>query len=98
MIETIAYCQSCGMPFDEAHRSLIAKEADGRDSIYCIYCYKDGEFLDPDATIQDMIEMGTPHLARKIGEQAARKELEAFLPTLMRWQGFPGFPHPFNGG
>ena len=80
------FCQSCGMPFDEAHREFIAREADGSDSIYCIYCYKDGEFLNPSATVGDMIEMGVPHLAHKIGEQAAREQLSKFLPTLARWR------------
>jgi len=66
---TTEFCQSCGMPFDDAHRELIAKEADGSDSIYCTYCYKDGAFLDPNATVEDMIGMGVPHLAHKIGEK-----------------------------
>ena len=74
------------MPFNEAHREFIAKEADGSSSIYCIYCYKDGKFLNPDAVVEDMIEMGVPHLARKISEQAARKQLSAFVPTLARWR------------
>ena len=82
----ITYCQSCGMPFDEAHREYIAREADGSDSVYCTYCYKDGDFLNPDATLEDMIEMGTPHLAQKIGETAAREQLSRFIPTLTRWQ------------
>ena len=74
------------MPFDEAHSNLIAKEKSGRNSVYCTYFYKDGEFLDRDAKIQDMVETGVPHLAKKIGEQAAREQLEAFLPTLIRWR------------
>ncbi len=80
------FCQSCGMPFDNAHEELIAKEKDGSCSLYCTYCYKDGEFLNPDATAQDMVEMGVPHLAYKIGEQAAREQLSAFVPTLKRWE------------
>jgi len=79
------FCQSCGMPFDDAHMEFIAKEKDGSDSIYCTYCYQDGEFLQPDATAQDMIDMAFPHLARKIGEKAAKKQLEEFIPTLARW-------------
>jgi len=81
----MTYCQSCGMPFDDAHSEFIAKEADGSDSIYCTYCYADGGFLNPDATIEDMIELGTPHLAKKIGEQEAREQLSEFIPTLARW-------------
>jgi hypothetical protein len=79
-------CQSCGLPFNEEHAHLIAKEADGTDSIYCSYCYKDGKFLQPNATVSDMVEIGVLHLARKIGEQGARAELSCFIPTLERWK------------
>jgi len=83
---TMFYCQSCGMPFDDGHRELIAKEADGSDSMYCTYCYGDGQFLNPNATVEEMVEIGVPHLAHKIGEQAAREQLSNFLPTLERWK------------
>ena len=74
------------MPFDEAHSKYSAKEKDGSASIYCSYCYKDGEFVNPGATLEDMVEMGVPHLARKTGEQAARNQLLRLLPTLARWK------------
>jgi len=74
------------MPFDMGHLEYIGKEADGSDSIYCIYCYKDGAFLNPDSTVEDMVEMGVPYLAHKIGEQAAREQLSKLVPTLARWR------------
>jgi len=74
------------MPFDEAHRELIAKEADGSDSIYCTYCYKDGVFINAEATVEDMVELGVPHLAYKIGERDAREQLSRLVPTLARWK------------
>lgn len=79
-------CQSCGLPFDEGHADCVAKEKDGSDSMYCIFCYEDGEFLKKDATLSEMVEMGVPHLARKIGEEQARKQLSELLPTLRRWK------------
>lgn len=84
--KSVAVCQSCGLPFDETHQALVAKEKDGTDSPFCVYCYKEGAFLDPDATIEDMVEMGVPHLARKIGEQAAREQLRLLVPSLARWR------------
>jgi len=33
-----------------------------------------------------MVEVGVPHLARKIGEQAAREQLSQLLPALVRWK------------
>jgi len=74
------------MPFDESHLEYIAKEADGSDSIYCTYCYEGGAFLDVTATVDDMVETGVPHLAYKIGEQAAREQLSKLVPTLTRWK------------
>jgi len=74
------------MPFDEDHRKLIAKEADGSDSIYCTYCYENGLFINAEATVDDMVELGVPHLAHKIGERAAREQLSSLVPTLARWK------------
>ena len=74
------------MPFDHAHREFVAKEADGSGSIYCAYCYKDGNFLNPDATIEDMINIGAPHLAKKIGEKSAYEFLSMQIPKLVRWR------------
>ncbi len=78
-------CQSCGLPFDADHREFIAREKDGKDSVYCTYCYEDGVFRNPGATVADMVETGVPHLARKIGEEAARTQLRLLVPSLARW-------------
>jgi len=78
-------CQSCAVPFDEGHAMLRAREPDGTPSPYCVYCYADGAFIDPQATAQDMIEIGVPHRASKVGETQARAELSALVPTLARW-------------
>jgi len=80
------FCQSCGLPFDEGHAALRAKNADGTNADYCVYCYKDGEFLNPDLTIDEVVGIGVPHLAAKIGEDAARAQLTAWVPTLARWR------------
>jgi hypothetical protein len=61
-------CQSCGMPLNKDPK-VGGSEKDGTKSImYCSYCYKDGEFTQPDFTVSDMKtfckskmkEMGTP--------------------------------------
>ena len=78
-------CQSCGMPITGSHSRFRAKEMDGGGSIYCIRCYRDGVFINPEACIPDMVARGLPHLARRIGAEAAREELERLIPTLQRW-------------
>lgn len=47
-------CQSCGMPIKQ--KSQLALEADGSKSKFCVMCYKDGEFLQPDVTVDEMRE------------------------------------------
>ncbi|MCL1791797.1 MAG: zinc ribbon domain-containing protein [Peptococcaceae bacterium] len=79
------FCQSCGMPFDESHRDLIGKEKNGSDSPYCMYCYQNGVFTDPDATMEDMINKGVAHNKGSLTEEEARTELYRFLPKLARW-------------
>ncbi len=82
----VKMCQSCGLPFNEEHKHFIAKEPDGSRSIYCTNCYKDGKFIDPNMTKEDMIELIVPVLGKAIGEEEARKEMTALLPTLKRWK------------
>ena len=37
------FCQSCGMPLTD---EILGTNADGsKNEDYCIYCYKDGKFL-----------------------------------------------------
>jgi len=86
-MEKFLQCQSCGMTFDERHKQYIAKDKDGNDSIYCTYCYRDGEFIDPRATMEDMIELAVPHFTHKTGdEEAARKYMTEVVSSLSRWK------------
>ena len=85
-LKEVKICQSCGMPITGSHSRFKARETDGSGSIYCVKCYKEGRFVHPDAGISDMVERGVPHLARRIGADAARVELKRLIPTLRRWQ------------
>lgn len=78
-------CQSCALPFNEEHTRFISVEPDGSRCIYCNMCYRDGQFTEPDITMEEMIDKVVPILGRTIGEEEARKELTAVLPTLERW-------------
>lgn len=79
-------CQSCGLPFNEEHAHFIATDRDGSKSIYCTNCYKDGKFIDPNISMQEMIELIVPILGRAIGMEEAKKEITTLLPTLKRWK------------
>ena len=47
------FCQSCGMPLT---KEILGTNVDGnKNEDYCMYCYKDGRFLQ-DCTMDEMIE------------------------------------------
>ena len=46
------FCQSCGMPLND---HVLGTNADGsKNEEYCMYCYRDGKFLQ-DCTMEEMI-------------------------------------------
>ena len=46
------FCQSCGMPLTE---DVLGTNADGsKNKDYCMYCYRDGKFLQ-ECTMEEMI-------------------------------------------
>ena len=86
----LKFCQSCGMPLTE---ELLGTNADGsKNEEYCIYCYKDGKFLQ-NFTMDEMIE----HCAQFVGEvnkglpqPITREEyigqMKMYFPHLKRWR------------
>ena len=78
-------CQSCAMPM--ADESLFGTNKDGsKNSDYCIYCYKDGEFLQK-ATMQEYIEMMVPFAAQAgMTPDQMREYCQNVYPTLKRWR------------
>ena len=62
------FCQSCGMPLTE---ELLGTNADGsKNEDYCIYCYKDGKFLQ-ECTMDEMIE----HCAQLMEQREESEEI-----------------------
>ena len=84
------FCQSCGMPLTD---EILGTNADGsKNEDYCIYCYRDGKFLQ-DCTMEEMIE----HCAQFVGavnegmEKPITKEeyiglMKTYFPQLKRWR------------
>ena len=77
-------CQSCAMPMN---KDVLGTNKDGTlNEDYCIYCYKDGKFID-DITMEEYIE-----ICSKYGEQAGmtNEEMKEYctrvFPTLKRWK------------
>lgn len=77
-------CQSCGMPLTKDEH--FATEKDGtRNQEYCVYCYKDGQFVQADMTMDQMIDVCVPFMEDMTPEKA-RELLQQQLPTLKRWR------------
>lgn len=84
------FCQSCGMPLDAPEDR--GTNADGTLSQeYCRYCWKDGAFTAPEATMEDMIQFNLKYNAENghpFGPQEqAERQMRAWFPTLKRWKG-----------
>ena len=90
MNKEMKFCQSCGMPLTE---DVLGTNADGsKNEDYCMYCYRDGKFLQ-DCTMEEMIE----HCAQFVGavneglEKPITKEeyigiMKTYFPQLKRWR------------
>ncbi len=79
-------CQSCGLSNKLDERGT---KADGTLSDdYCDGCIKDGEFIEPEITLKEMIEKSVPSTAksRNMTMEEAKYYLETLLPTLRRWR------------
>lgn len=78
-------CQSCGMPITDS-KQFGTNSDESINYDYCIYCYKDGKFID-DVNMEEYIEMCSQY-----GEQAemTNEQMKEYctklFPTLKRWK------------
>jgi hypothetical protein len=76
------------MPLDKPE--LFGTEADGsRSEKYCAYCYQNGAFTQPDATLEEMIEIsarGWSDHDPNVPYEQAKAQLAQFLPHMERWR------------
>ena len=78
-------CQSCAVPLEIIKPGL---NADGTKNLdYCELCFADGDFLYPDATMEDVIEASIPNCIPEPfpDEETAREKMTEFYSTLKRW-------------
>lgn len=81
-------CQSCGMPVS-AEFGNLGTNADGSNvSEYCVFCYANGSFTNPNQTMEEMIQSSIENMTQDLQmpfEQASHLA-NSFIPTLKRWQ------------
>ncbi|BBI33020.1 effector binding domain-containing protein [Cohnella abietis] len=80
------HCQSCGMPLPS--QDVYGTDQQGNViTQYCKYCYENGQFTQPDFTVDDMVSFCVPFLVEEgMDEQVARGMLASSLPSLERWR------------
>ena len=80
------FCQSCGMPM--VNPEDFGTNTDGsKNDEYCRYCFQNGQFTDPNITLEQMIDK-LASMASKMNmtEDQARNMANSFLPQLKRWK------------
>ena len=81
-------CQSCSMPMEKP--TDFGAEADGSLSKdYCIFCYTNGSFTEPDITLEQMTDKASRMMAKEmnVSEDEARSIAKVSVPNLKRWNG-----------
>lgn len=79
------FCQSCSMPIES--ENVFGTNKDGSvNKDYCIYCYKDGEFIDK-VTMEEYIEMNVAFASQAgMTKEEMRTHCQTIFPTLKRWK------------
>lgn len=80
-------CQSCGLPLNER---ILGNELNGTFSNeYCYLCYRNGAFIDPNLTIEDMkkrvVGMIDQTPTNKFQKWMLKKVYPLQLHSLKRW-------------
>lgn len=87
-MQEYSQCQSCGMPLENG--ANCGTEADGSKSkMYCKLCYANGQFLQPDATVEGMQNVVDDALKAKGGMWSLppmRWMAKMQIPGLARWK------------
>ena len=81
-------CQSCGYPLQKEEDE--GTNADGtRNEEYCSMCFKDGKFIQPDISMEGMIELAAKGLSEfdpTMSYEQAKEYVSEVIPQLTRWK------------
>ena len=86
MSRTYKNCQSCGMPLKQDPKGGGSNTDGSTSTMYCSYCYENGEFTEPDFTAEQMKAL----VKDKMKEMGFPGFLAGFfsmgIPKLERWK------------
>lgn len=84
-MENRIFCQSCSMPLD--NEEIIGTEKDGsKCHDYCIYCYSEGAFTNPDMRMGDMIAVVRDQMDKMNLPRETIYRTIQHLADLKRWR------------
>ncbi len=80
-------CQSCGMPMKPDDFGTTADGSMSKE--YCKFCFQKGKFMEPNITMQQMIEKAAGFMVtlEKMSESEAKRMARTLIPELKRWRG-----------
>jgi hypothetical protein len=81
-------CQSCGMPLSETFGNLGTNKNNTNTLEYCNTCFKNGDFTNPNQTLDQMIQSSIENMTgeQNMPTERATELANSFIPTLKRWQ------------
>lgn len=55
---------------------------------FCVFCYKDGAFIQPNLTLEEMINLSVKNMTTdlKMTEERAEELARSVIPNLGRWK------------
>jgi hypothetical protein len=78
-------CQSCGLPWDKDPEGGGSNLDGSKNEDYCSYCFKNGDFVQPNWVAADMQSYVVQVLAKKGIPEMIGKMLTKEIPKLKRW-------------
>jgi hypothetical protein len=78
-------CQSCSMPM--VKKEDFGTNADGsQNNEYCTYCFQNGNFAQPGATMKQVIEKSVEAMKQMKMPETLIEQTRKTIPTLKRWR------------
>lgn len=79
------FCQSCSMPMQKPED--FGTNPDGsKNEEYCNYCFQNGEFTDPNMTVDQMVKLCDGILRKMNVPEPQIEQIKQFIPMLKRWR------------
>ncbi len=87
MLQEECVCQSCGMPIDR-HEDFGTNSNLTKNEDFCIFCFHNGRFSEPEISKAVMVSRITESLVAKtnLPKEQAHRFVNDTISSLKRWQ------------